>query len=107
MPIDEQYVNNLPDIYRDILETYPQFNSTRIAGDGLAHQTLYSALADEEKGYTLGQIIRACENMAEVGLMQIKHRIFACPTLLGEELITAITGQTVPVSDVPPIEPPT
>ncbi len=106
MPIDDQYVKDLPDIYRNILEAYPQFNSTRIAGDGLAYQTLYSALADEEKGYKMGQIIRACENMAEVGLMQIKHKIFACPTPLGEELISAITGQTVPVSDVPPIEPP-
>ena len=106
MPIDDQYVKNLPDIYRDVLSTFPSFNSTRISGDGLAYQSLYSALADEEKGYTLGQIIRACENMAEVGLMVIKHRIFACPTPKGEELISAITGRTTPVSDVPPIEAP-
>ena len=106
MPIDDQYVENLPDIYRDVLSTFPRFNSTRIAGDGLAYQSLYSALVDEKKGYTLGQIKKACENMAEVGLMVIKHRIFACPTSKGEELISAITGRTTPVSDVPPIEAP-
>ena len=106
MPIDDQYVQNLPDIYRDVLAAYPRFNSTRKAGDGLVYQSLYSALVEERKGYTLGQIKRACENMAEVGLMEIKHGIFACPTPLGEELISAITSITVPVSDVPPIEPP-
>lgn len=106
LSIDDQYVKNLPDIYRDVLQTYPQFNSTRIAGDGLAYQSLYSALADKNKGYSLGQIKRACENMAEVGLMVIKHSMFACPTPKGEELISAITGHTTPVSDVPPIEAP-
>lgn len=106
MPIDDRYVKNLPDIYRDVLETYPRFNSTRIAGDGLAYQSLYSALSDAEKGYTLGQIKKACENMADVGLMVIKHSIFACPTSKGEELISAITGRVTPVSDVPPIEAP-
>ncbi len=29
MPIEDHYVENLPDIYRDVLETYPYFNSTR------------------------------------------------------------------------------
>ncbi|MDE2999807.1 MAG: hypothetical protein OXU79_12080 [Gemmatimonadota bacterium] len=107
MAIDDRYVKNLPDIYRDILETYPQFNSTRIAGDGLAYASLYSALTDDKKGHTLGQIQKACENMAEVGLMVIKHDIFACPTPKGEELISAITGRSAPpVSDVPPIEAP-
>ena len=61
MPIDDQYVENLPEIYRDVLSTFPSFNSTRISGDGLAYQSLYSALADEKKGYTLGQIKKACE----------------------------------------------
>ena len=106
MPIDDQYIKNLPDIYRDVLETFPYFNSTRVAGDGLAYQSLYSALADEKKGYTFGQIKKACENMADVGLMVIKHSIFACPTPKGEELISAITGHKTLVSDVPPIEAP-
>ena len=103
MPIDERYVQNLPDVYRDILAAYPRFDSTRHAGYGLSYQSLYSAL---EGKYHLGQIKTACENMAEVEIMEIRHSIFACPTTTGEELISAITGKTVPASDVPPIEPP-
>ncbi len=103
MPIDDRYVQNLPDIYRDILAAYPRFDSTRQAGHGLSYQSLYSAL---EGKYNLGQIKMACENMAEVEVMEIKHSIFACPTTLGEELISAITGTTVPAPDVPPIAPP-
>lgn len=103
MPISDQYVQNLPDIYRDVLAAYPRFDSTRKAGYGLSYHSLYSALDGK---YNLGQIKRACENMKNIRLMEIKHTIFACPTPLGEELISAITGITVPVSDVPPIDPP-
>ena len=103
MPIDDEYVDNLAEIYRDVLGAYPAFDSTRKVGYGLSYQSLYSAL---EGKYTIGQIMTACENMAEVDLMVISNRIFACPTALGEELIAAITGDTVPESDVPPIERP-
>ena len=103
MPIDDQYVSNLPGIYRDVLAAYPAFDPTRKVGYGLSYQSMYSAL---EGKYTLGQIKTACENMAEVDLMVISNGIFACPTALGEELIAAITGNTVPVADVPPIERP-
>ncbi len=103
MPIDDAYVENLPGIYRDVLAAFPDFNPTRRVGYGLSYQSLYSALDGK---YTLGQIMTACENMTEVDLMEIRHRMFACPTALGEELIAAITGNPVPVSDVPPIEPP-
>lgn len=103
MPIDDQYVSNLPGIYRDVLAAYPAFDPTRKVGYGLSYQSLYSAL---EGKYNLGQIKTACENMAEVDLMVIRHSMFACPTALGEELIVAITGDPMPVPDVPPIKPP-
>ena len=51
MPIDNQYVTDLPDIYRAILAAYPRFDSTRKVGYGLSYQSLYSAL---EGQYTLG-----------------------------------------------------
>ena len=103
MPISNEYVNSLPEIYRDILAAFPQFNPTRKVGYGLLYQSLYSAL--DEK-YTLGQIMKACENMAEGGVMEIKDEIFACPTPLGEELITAITGIVTPTLEVEPFPPP-
>ena len=104
MPITDEYVESLPDIYRDVLAAFPQFNSTRKVGYGLAYQSLYSALDGK---YTLGQIIIACENMAEGGVMEIKHTTFACPTPLGEELIAAVAdGTIVPELEIPPFNPP-
>ena len=103
MPIDDKYVEDLPEIYRDILGAYPRFDSTRQAGYGLSYQSLYSALDGK---YRIGQIKTACENMAQVGIVKIKNNIFACPTTIGEELISAISGTPVPTSDVPPIAPP-
>ena len=103
MPIDNQYVTNLPDIYRAILAAYPRFDSTRKVGYGLSYQSLYSAL---EGQYTLGQIMTACKNMADGKVMQIKRGIFACPTPLGEKLIASITGNPIPELEVPPFNPP-
>ena len=102
MPISNEYLNSLPEIYRDILAAFPQFNPTRKVGYGLSYQSLHSAL--DEK-YTLGQIMKACENMADSDVMEIKHRMFACPTSLGEELITALTGIAAPALEVAPFPP--
>ena len=104
MTITDEYVESLPEIYRDILAAFPQFNPTRKVGYGLAYQSLDSALDGK---YTLGQIRQACQNMAKGGVMQIKHTIFVCPTHLGEELIAAVTGGPIaPTLDVPPFNPP-
>ena len=103
MDVTDEYLRNLPPIYRDILAAFPQFNPTRKAGHGLAFQSLYSALDGK---YTLGEIQRACEELAKGGAMEIKHEIFANPTGLGEELIAAVAGRAVPPQDVPPFTPP-
>ena len=95
-------VDSLPEIYRDILAAFPQFNATRTVGYGLAYQSLHAALDDK---YRIGQIKTACESMAEGGVMEINHDIFACPTPLGEELITAITGIAPPILKVEPFPP--
>ena len=101
MPISDEYVNSLPEIYRDILAAFPQFNPTRKAGQGLTFQSLHSALDGK---YTLGQIIKACENMATGSVIEIERKLFAYPTSLGEELITAITGIAAPELEVDPFE---
>ena len=103
MPITDEYVNSLPDVYRDILSAFPKFDSTRKFGYGLSIQSLYSAL---DGRYNLGTIRRACQKMAESGVLTIKHEIFAHPTALGEELIAAVTHGEVPSEDVPPFPPP-
>jgi hypothetical protein len=103
MPVTEDYVNALPQIYRDILAAFPRFDATRKVGYGLSYQSLYSALNGK---YNLGEIRLACERMAEGGVMEIKNEIFAHPTPLGEELIAAVTGETEAPQAVPPFPPP-
>lgn len=101
--ITDRYIEELADIYRDILAAFPQVDPSRKAGYGLAFQSLYSAL---EGKYTLGQIQAACEQMAQGDAMEIKNGIFAQPTELGEEIIEKLTGQTVQAEQVPPFTPP-
>ena len=103
MPITEQYVQDLPAIYRDVLAAYPRFDTTRKVGHGLSYQSLYTAL---DGRYTLGEIKTACLEMAKGKVMTIKNEIFARPTLLGEELIAKVTGGDVPEPQVPPFRPP-
>ena len=103
MPVTHEYVDNLPDIYRDILAAFPQFDSTRKNGYGLSFQSLYSALNGK---YTLGQIRLACAEMAKGEAVEIRNEIFVHPTALGEEMIAAITGGAVPEPGVPPFDPP-
>jgi len=65
-----------------------------------AYYSLYSALNGK---YNLGEIKEACEQMAQAGVMEIKHAIFATPTPTGEELIAAVTGDgPAPKAGVPP-----
>ena len=102
MPIDDQYVKDLPEIYRAIFAAYPRINPARQAGHGLSCRSLDSELQE----YHFGQILQACEKMEEVGLMEIKRSDFACPTSSGEELIAAITGITPANPEAPPLNPP-
>jgi hypothetical protein len=103
MPVPADYVDHLPKIYKDILAAFPRFDSTRKFGYGLAFGSLYSALDGK---YTLGEIHLACEEMAKGGAIEIKNEIFANPTPLGEELIAAVTGGSIPPKGVPPFSPP-
>ena len=103
MPITEQYVQSLAEIYRDVLSAFPSFDTTRKVGHGLSYQSLYSAL---DGRYSLGEIRTACLEMAKGGVMTIRNQIFAHPTQVGEELIEKITGGQVPEPQVPPFNPP-
>ena len=103
MPITEQYVQSLAEIYRDVLAAFPSFDTTRKVGHGLSFQSLYSAL---DGRYTLGEIKTACLEMAKGGVMTIKNEIFAHPTDTGEELIVKISGKNVAEPQVPAFKPP-
>jgi hypothetical protein len=101
MPVTAEYVENLPEIYHDLLGAFPRFDATRKSGSGLAFQSLYSAL---EGKYTIGEIILACEEMQRGGAIEIRNDIFAHPTPAGEDLIAKITRGDLPPA-VPPFPP--
>lgn len=103
MPITEQYVQSLADVYRDLLSAFPSFDTTRKVGHGLSFQSLYSALNGK---YTLGEIKTACLEMEKGGVVTIRNQIFAHPTPIGEELIARVTGGQVAAPIVPPFNPP-
>jgi len=102
--VNEQYLKELPDIYREILSAFPRLEPTRKAGYGLAYQTLYESLRER---CSLGDIIQACQQMQQGGAVEIKQRIFVHPTEMGEQIIEGLTGKkpresTVPAFPTPP-----
>ncbi len=109
MPTDEQlrdYARSLPPIYRDVLAAFPRIEPNRRAGYALAFQTIAADFESRGMGFRLGEIINACEQLRQHGLVEIKHRIFVQPTEAGERLIAAITGQQAPAEEVPALPSP-
>jgi hypothetical protein len=95
MPTDAEiksYANNLPQIYRDIMAAFPAIEPGRKAGYGLAFQTIAMHFANLRRSWLLGDVQEACKHLADRGFIEIKNRIFAHPTSLGERLIAAVTG---------------
>ena len=103
-----EYAKNIPGIYRDILAAFPAIDPGRKAGYGLAFQTLAAHFANTGRGHGLGEVQEACKQLKKSGFIEIKNRIFAHPTDLGEQLIAAVTGKPVTSSPgVPELPTPT
>ena len=103
MVITAEYTNNLPPIYRDILEAFWMFNPLKRPGYGVAFQSLYSVLND--KGRTRGAIREACLKMEKGGVLEIRNEIFAHPTRVGDELIEFVNrDRPSVVPEFPPLQ---
>jgi len=100
--ITNDYLDSLAPIYKDVLGAFRTLDPTRMLGEGLAYQSLFSVLNAK---YTLGQVHAACRELAKGGAVEFRDEIFVHPTSLGEELIEAVTGQ--PAAQLPPFSPPT
>jgi hypothetical protein len=111
MPSDDElkaYAKDLPEIYRDILEAFPESEPGRKAGYGLAFYTLAAHFVNTGREHSLEEVQAACMQLAKGGFFEIKNQIFAHPTELGERLIAAVTGGEVPSkSEFPPLPIPT
>lgn len=98
--ITKDYVETVPEIYKDILAAFPRFNAVRGPGSGLAFQSIWSILDDD---YTEGEVEAACRELARNGVVEIRNEIFVHPTAVGERLIEAITGHEI--RSLPPFPP--
>lgn len=101
MSFPKQYLEAIPEIYRDVLAAFPRIDPSRKKGYGLAVSTIYANMENEQKPYSIGEIREASQNMAASGVVEIQNQIFVCPTDLGEELIASLTDQPVPAKAVP------
>lgn len=102
----QAYIEELPPIYREILASFPRLEPSRKRGYGLGFQTLATDFESRRLGFTLGQVMQACRQLEEHGLVKIKHRLFVYPTGQGERLISALTGSEAAEETVPPLPPP-
>lgn len=102
----QKYAQSLPPIYREILGAFPRIEPNRRQGYGLAFQTLAADLEGRMTGISLGEIIQACQELKQNGLVDIQHGIFVHPTALGERLIALISGQHAPAIKVPKLPSP-
>ena len=99
--ITDDYLQTLPEIYKDVLAAFRTLDPARMVGEGLAYQSLFTALNGK---YSLGQVHAACRELAKGGAVEFKNEIFVHPTMMGENLIEAITGY--PPAQLPPFSPP-
>lgn len=97
----QAYVQKLPAIYREILAAFPRIEPSRKAGYGLAFQTLATDFKSRGSSFGAGEIINACNQLQQHGIVEIKHHLFVHPTGYGERLIGAITGLPAPAAEVP------
>jgi hypothetical protein len=96
--VTDEYTRTLPEIYRDILNAFPLIEPARASGDGLTYQSIYVHLREK---WSLDEIIKACEKMKEGGAVELRMRLFVCPTPLGESIIASLTGKKPSERQVP------
>jgi hypothetical protein len=102
--ITDEYVKGLAPIYRDVLRAFWTFNPNARPEWGIAPQSLYSVLAD--KGYVLGQIHEACQQMVEGSVLTVEKGIFYKPTPVGQQMIERLQSSEGESKVVPKFSPP-
>lgn len=102
-----EYAESLDPIYTEILGAFPRLEPNRKRGFGLAFQTLAADVGARRKDIGVMEVIQACKELEKNELAEVKNGIFVHPTLVGERLISIITGKAAPpevkVPKLPPV----
>ncbi len=100
--ITQQYLDDLPDIYRDIFKVFGTYNPAGEANQALPWQTIYSSL---KSAHSFPEVIEALSQLTQHNVLEKKNGIFYATTSLGDEITSALTGNkrvTVPPFSPPP-----
>jgi hypothetical protein len=99
MPTAEQlktYAEKLPAVYREILAAFPEAVPNRQSEEGLSIEVIQLHLIRRNQQYTLEEIEAAIDQLEDGGFVAVVNEDYlriVRPTVLGEGLITAITGK--------------
>jgi hypothetical protein len=101
--VTPEYVETLPDIYKDVLNAFWMFNPQARPDWGIAPESIHVMLRDK---YTRGEIRGAFQQMVEGGALVTSDQIFYRPTAVGQEIIESLQGAAehpaVPAFPSPP-----
>ena len=101
--VTAEYVDNLPEIYRDVLNAFWTFNPQARPDWGIAPESVHVMLRDK---YTRGEIRGAFQQMVEGGALASSDQTFFRPTVIGQQIIDvlqeAVERPNVPAFPLPP-----
>ena len=97
----KEYIESIPEIYKEILGSFPKIQPHRNFGDSLAVHTIQVKLQEMGKPHSLAEIKTACNRMADQGVVSISVGMFVEPSDIGERLIEDLTGSPARQPEVP------
>lgn len=122
MPTDEQlrkYLEQVPQIYHDILSAYPKLSPERKTGGGVMVLSLvdhFGPSVDDNRGeffpaeHDEDEILDALSQLEERGFLARDPKLNTlsyAPTAVGERLISLLTGFAPRPKGAPPLPQPT
>ena len=111
-PSDEQireYLDSLPQVYKDVLTSFVEIKQDRREGDGLTTQTILDHLSEKETPFRERDYQEAIEQFAAKGFFQNDPRPqfgggffpFVHPSPICERLIASLTGEKAKPAKIP------
>jgi hypothetical protein len=113
-PTDEQlrdYIDKMPQIYKDVLAAFPDIAPTRRRGEAILCESISGYVAEQDNDYRLADIDSAIEELIKKGVLRrsiddpsrrefhqeykkmFPDEVFPLP--IGERIIKLLTGKDV------------
>jgi len=110
LPTPEQmkaYADELPEIYREIVQAIQRADPERRYGHGISPRAVLSELAKSRLPFNRREFLTAVEQLMELGFLKdFDDGEFWLVTDLGEDLVATVTGLKAKRVEVPPLPKP-